>query len=63
MKDKSTNVKKAWALALGALWILGMAGGVFAQEKVKISIGHLVHLTGAYAAGQAGSNEGFMDAI
>ena len=63
MKDKSANVKKAWALALGALWILGMAGGVFAQEKVKISIGHLVHLTGAYAAGQAGSNEGFMDAI
>jgi ABC-type branched-subunit amino acid transport system substrate-binding protein len=38
-------------------------GEALAQEKPKIRIGHLVHVTGPYAAGQAGLPEGFLDAI
>ena len=41
----------------------GACGGALADEKVKIRIGHLVHVTGAYAAGQAGLSEGFLDGI
>ena len=32
-------------------------------EATKIRIGHIVHLTGAYATGLAGLNEAFLDAI
>lgn len=36
---------------------------VFAQEKVKIKIGLIPHLTGAYAAVQAGANDTLADCI
>ncbi|MBI3375333.1 MAG: ABC transporter substrate-binding protein [Betaproteobacteria bacterium] len=49
-------------LSIG-VFLGGTAGGALAQEKVKIRIGHLVHVTGAYAAGQAGIPEGFLDGI
>jgi len=49
-------------LSIG-VFLGGTCGGALAEEKVKFRIGHLVHVTGAYAAGQAGLPEGFLDGI
>lgn len=49
-------------ILFGASLILGGATTAPAAEKV-IRIGHIVQLTGAYASGQQGINEGFLDGI
>lgn len=57
------NVLVSVAIMLfGAFMIFGACTPTAAAEKV-ISIGHIVHLTGAYASGQQGINEGFLDGI
>jgi ABC-type branched-subunit amino acid transport system substrate-binding protein len=53
-------------------WLLVVAGvvlltltltGLAQAQKVKIAVGHIPHMTGAYATGQVGINEGFLDAV
>jgi ABC-type branched-subunit amino acid transport system substrate-binding protein len=62
-------VMKVRRMSLGGVllsigfFLCGTWGSAQAQEKVKIRIGHLVHVTGPYAAGQAGLPEGFLDGI
>lgn len=49
-------------ILFGAFLIVGGSSTACAAEKV-IRIGHIVHLTGAYASGQQGLNEAFLDGI
>ena len=53
------------ALFLGVvtLALSGLGSPARAADKVKIAIGHIPHMTGAYAAGQAGINDAFLDTV
>lgn len=50
-------------LTLVGGFLAGTSGSALAQDKVKARIGHLVHVTGPFAAGISGVPEGFSDGI
>jgi len=49
-------------LAVAAALVLLIGDDGFCASRT-IRIGHIVHMTGAYAAGQVGINEGFLDGV
>ncbi len=61
MKGK-TLLKFFGVIAASVVLMTGLSGQAQAKEK-EIVIGNLIHLTGAYAATQAGAQEGILDAV
>ncbi len=61
MKKIAQGKMGLWILVLCLAGLLIFSQAALA-EKVKVRVGHIVHLTGAYAAGQVGLNDGFLDA-
>lgn len=49
------------ALSLVVLFLFTSSVSIFAKEKIKIRVGEIFHVTGAYAAGQAGLPEAAAD--
>lgn len=50
-------------VCVGAILVFGFAPGVCSAEKIKIAIGQIPHVTGAYAQSQQGLIEGMKDCI
>jgi len=62
MMEKKWFLGLVGIILLGAFLTVGTLTAASAADKV-ISVGHIVHLTGAYASGQQGINEGFLDGV
>ena len=60
---KRSIVKKLAIIAAAAFLAAGLACPALAKDKPKVVIGFLAHMTGAYAATQAGCMEGHMETI
>jgi len=60
---KQATIKFFCVMALAMMLAAGLVGQAWCEEKKELAFGAIIHVTGAYAAGQAGVLDGHLDCI